>query len=106
MNAANKSVTINILKTAGSFAENKDVAKSLRENQILPFLADKDTVITLDFEGVEDTTQSFIHALISEAIRKHGIDVLDRLLFRSCSDDVKNIVRIVTDYMQYDGSNS
>ena len=94
-------VTIGIMESVGSFAENKDLAQKIRREEILPALQ-KQQNVTLDFAGVGSTTQSFIHALISEVIREYGIGVLDRILFKSCNDNVKNIVSIVTDYMQYD----
>ena len=99
-NASNE-ITINLLPLAGTFAENKDTARDIRREQILPALEQNKTVI-LDFSGITSATQSFIHALISHVIRQHGIDVLDRLLFKSCNDVVRNIVSIVTDYMQYE----
>lgn len=91
--------TIHIQKEAGVFAENKDVAKQLREERVLPVLA-KSMEITLDFSGVEGATQSFIHALISEAIRRNGPEVLDHIIFKSCNDTVRQIIGIVIDYMQ------
>ena len=94
-------VTIRMMESVGSFAENKDLAQKIRREEILPALQGKQN-ITLDFANVNSTTQSFIHALISEVIREYGIGVLDRILFKSCNDNVKNIVSIVTDYMQYD----
>jgi len=97
----NSSITINVLAQAGTFAENKDTARDIRREEILPALEEGKTVV-LDFSGVTSATQSFIHALISHVIRQHGINVLDRILFKSCNDVVKNIVSIVTDYMQYE----
>jgi len=92
-------ITIKIYDEAGNFAENKDKARDIRLNKIFPALDAGDTVI-LDFSRVTSTTQSFIHALISDVIRKKGIDVLDNLLFKNCSDVVKEIIEIVVDYMQ------
>jgi len=97
----NGNVTIKMIEAVGTFAENKDVARDIRRQQILPALEQKKTV-TLDFAGVESATQSFVHALISEVIRQYRIDVLDQMIFKSCNDVVKNIVSIVTDYMQYE----
>ena len=91
--------TISIRDRAGAFAENKDVAKDIREREILPALA-KGEELTLDFAGVDAATQSFVHALISEAIRRHGPAALDLIVFKSCGESVKKIVSIVTDYMQ------
>ncbi|MHB2025453.1 MAG: STAS-like domain-containing protein [Elusimicrobiota bacterium] len=72
--------SIRIRDRAGAFAENKDVV--------------------LDFEGVEAVTQSFIHALISDAIRKLGSGALDHIEFKSCNDEARKIIAIVADYMQ------
>ncbi|MFA6030227.1 MAG: STAS-like domain-containing protein [Elusimicrobiota bacterium] len=91
--------TIGIQVRAGAFAENKDIARDLRVGEIVPALEKGEDVI-LDFAGVDATTQSFIHALISDLIRKHGSDVLDRLEFKSCNETVRKIITIVVDYMQ------
>ena len=90
---------ISILKKAGAFAENKDVARDIRLRDILPAL-EKGSEIVLDFKGVDAATQSFIHALISDALRKHGGSALDLLAFKSCNDEVRKIITMVTDYMQ------
>ncbi|MBU0536111.1 MAG: STAS-like domain-containing protein [Nanoarchaeota archaeon] len=91
--------TIRLLKLVGSFAENKDIARDIRIKDIVPAL-EKEEDITLDFEGVESATQSFIHALISDLIRRYGIEVLDKIIFKNCNDTVKKIISIVADYMQ------
>lgn len=56
--------------------------------------------ITLGFTGVEGATQSFVHALISEAIRTFGPEVLDHIIFKGCNETVRGIINIVVDYMQ------
>ncbi len=90
---------IKLLPLVGSFAENKDLAREIRIKKLNPSLK-KGEEITLDFTGVDSTTQSFIHALISELIREYGIEVFDQLLFKSCSETVKKIITLVADYMQ------
>lgn len=90
---------IEIRAHAGAFAENKDTARELRLNEIIPALEKKEEIV-LNFAGVDATTQSFIHALISDLLRKYGSDVLDRIEFKSCNDTVKKIITIVVDYMQ------
>ena len=90
---------IRIFDKAGVFAENKDVARDIRIQEIIPALEKNEEVI-LDFESVEAVTQSFVHALISDVFRKYGSNVLDRITFKSCNDTVKKIISIVADYMQ------
>jgi hypothetical protein len=92
-------ITIRICDKAGSFAENKDVARDLRVQEILPAL-ERNEDIVLDFGGVGAATQSFVHALLSDVIRKYGGEALDRISFKSCNETVRKIIRIVVDYMQ------
>ncbi len=94
-----KPVLIIIHKTAGNFAENKDVARKIRLENIVPALENNQEVI-LDFQKVESTTQSFIHALISALFRNYGNDVVDRVTFKNCNETVKKLISIVVEYMQ------
>ena len=91
--------SVRLVEMVGSFAENKDLARDIRVKEITPALVRGDEVV-LDFAGVDSATQSFIHALISELIRKQGAEVLDRIVFRNCGESVKGVIGIVTRYMQ------
>ncbi len=91
--------SIKIGERAGEFAQNKDVARGIRTDQLLPALESGDNVI-VDFKGVTLTTQSFIHALLSEPIRRLGADVLDRIEFTNCGEEVKTLIEIVAEYSQ------
>jgi len=90
---------IAVFDKAGAFAENKDVARDIRIQEIMPALERNEEVL-LDFQRVDAATQSFVHALISDALRKYGSDALERISFKSCNDTVKKIINIVADYMQ------
>lgn len=92
-------LTIALKKLVGSFAENKDIAQTIRKEMIVPELHKRGRV-TLDFAQVDSATQSFIHALISDLFREFGADVLDNILFKNCSESVKKIIGIVVEYMQ------
>lgn len=81
----------------GDFGEDKDAAALLREKKLRPSLNEGEDV-TLDFEGVSLVTQSFIHALISDVLRKGGEDVLEHLEFRNGSPLVRGIVSTVVQY--------
>lgn len=91
--------TIKILEHAGAFAENKDIARKIRMETVLPALELGDSV-TFDFSEVTGATQSFIHALISDLFRKFGNEILDRLDFKSCNETIRKVITIVCDYMQ------
>ena len=91
--------TIRIFERAGAFAENKDVGREMRVQEIIPALENGEEV-TLDFEQVDAVTQSFVHSLISDVLRKYGESVLERMAFKSCNDAAKQMIGIVVDYMQ------
>lgn len=88
-----------IRKHAGSFAEDKNIARRLRHEVVETSLSKGEKVI-LDFSGVELATQSFIHALICDVIRRHGPKILDKLAFKGCNATVKSLVRAVSEYSQ------
>lgn len=92
-------MTIKMFEKTGRFAENKDAGREIRVTKILPALQQGEEVI-LDFDRVESATQSFIHSLISDALRQHGPQALDRIKFKSCSPTVKEMIGIVVEYMQ------
>lgn len=88
---------ISIYDTCGDFAENKDSARSLRE-QIKAQVSPDNEKVVFDFSGVDSTTQSFIHALISEFFQKDGESALERFEFKKCSKPVKSLVTTVINY--------
>lgn len=90
---------IGIHALAGDFAEDKDIARDIRIRLVIPSLR-RGEQVTLNFQGVESATQSFVHALLSDVIREFGPEVLDRMAFKRCTETVKGIINIVVDYMQ------
>ncbi len=90
---------IHLMPLVGTFAENKDIAARLRREEILPILERGEEVV-LDFNSVQSATQSFVHALISDLIRRRGAGVLDQMYFKNCNKTVQKIINIVVDYMQ------
>ncbi len=90
---------IKMQQIVGSFAENKDIAKRIRIEQIMPALSKGEEVV-MDFKGVSGATQSFIHALISDPIREFRDVAYANLVFKNANDDVRTIISIVYRYMQ------
>lgn len=91
-------MTIKIVDHADIFAENKDVAKHLRVNYIIPTYTSTTDEIVLDFEGVDSASQSFVHALISELLQEHGPSALKRIVFQKCNPAVKSQIGTVVNY--------
>lgn len=51
-------------------------------------------VVALDFAGT-NPTQSFVDELIGALVIERGVDVLDSLVMKNCSDDAKAILHFV-----------
>jgi len=92
-------ITVDLFEKIGTFAENKDIARDIRINLLLPALEGKQEII-LDFNKVEGATQSFVHALISDLFRKYGNEILEMIQFKSCNPTIREIISIVAEYMQ------
>lgn len=91
--------SIELFYKTGDFAEDKDVARTIRINEIDPEIKNN-KIVQLNFAGVTSATQSFIHALISQVIRDNGVTALDKIQFKNCNSRVKAIVEIVVEYVQ------
>jgi hypothetical protein len=86
-----------IFNAVGDFGEDKDTAARIREEVIKPGVQ-RGEAIVVDFKGVALVTQAFVHALISDVLRRGGEDALDKLEFKNCSDVVRGIISTVVQY--------
>lgn len=76
----------------GRFIGTRATASMLRE-QVEVVLA-QGCEVAFDFGGVE-ATQSFVDELIGSLILRNGPDILSRIIFKSCSDDVRAVIEFV-----------
>ena len=90
-------IEIKIPSGIDGFVEDKDLARNLRMEKIIPALVNGEKVV-LDFSDVKYATQSFIHALVGEALKRFGQDALDRIEFRKCSQQLKSVIELVVAY--------
>ena len=92
-------ITIVISQHVGEFGENKDKAKTVRTETIMPALQSGHDIM-FDFIGVDGVTQSFIHALISDPIREYYPAIFDKLHFKNCNATVRAVIEVVYEYMR------
>lgn len=53
--------------------------------------------ITLDFTGVRNANSSFINALVAGLIEQHGLNVLEKLVFKGCNPAVQVLIEAAVD---------
>ena len=80
-------------RTQSQFLGSRFRARELRE-EVEQLLAQADEVV-LDFTGMKSATQSFVDELVGVLILKHGPDIVQRLVFKGCSEDIKEILSFV-----------
>lgn len=76
----------------GQMIGSRSSAMPLRE-MVEEALSSRQEVV-FDFKHVR-VTQSFIDELIGRVVLNNGPEILDRLIFKSCSDDVRAIIEFV-----------
>jgi hypothetical protein len=74
------------------FLDTRLFARQLRE-QVEEFLA-QTREVELNFTGV-NISQSFADELVGVLLLTHSPEVLDRLVFKGCSDSVKAVIEFV-----------
>lgn len=79
------------------FAEDKQAAREIRESTILPALAGGQKVV-IDFKKVSSATQSYVHALVGEALKRYEEKTLDLIEFKNCTPTVRSVIELVVDY--------
>jgi len=90
-------IKIPLHPSTSGFAEDKDSAKQIREKKIIPAL-EKGNLVVLDFSEVRFATQSFVHALIGEALNRFGEQALELIEFKNCSSQLQGLISLVVDY--------
>jgi hypothetical protein len=91
--------TVTVFSRTGEFAEKTDVARDIRDREILPALRAGRNV-TIDFSGVNLATQPFVHVLLSAVIRGFRSQVVDKIKFEGCNANLKRIISIVMEYSE------
>ena len=75
---------LSIRDLLGTHLADGAVGVEFRTRHIEPYLA-LCREIVLDFTGVRAANSSFMNALIAGLVERHGLDVLDVLVFKGCS---------------------
>jgi hypothetical protein len=92
-----KPITIKLHAGISEFTDDKDEAKRIRIQIILPAL-EKNQRVILDFKKVKSSTQSFVHALLGEVLQRFKEPALNKMEFRNCAPLMKSLIELVVDY--------
>ena len=89
-------IRFNIAQDLGAHLANGEAAAEYSLTQVEPHLAHMESIV-LDFAGVRNANSSFMNALISGIVERHGDGVLSRLVFKNCTPVLSVLVNSAID---------
>lgn len=87
---------ISVRNYFGKYAEDKDLAKKIRDKYILPALAENKT-ITLDFEDIVSAPHSLLNAMLATPIERLGLAAYKKIKRINVSPDIRETLDFIFD---------
>ncbi len=87
---------ISIRNYFGKYAEDKDLAKKIRDEQLLPALAENKT-LTIDFEDIISAPHSLLNAMLATPIRQLGLVAYKKIKVINVSSDIRVTLDFIFD---------
>jgi anti-sigma regulatory factor (Ser/Thr protein kinase) len=91
-----KNLCINIKNYFGSYAEDKELAKKIRDKYILPAI-NEDKMLTLDFEGVVLATHSLLNAMLATPITRLGLSAYKKIKVINAVPEIREMIDFIFD---------
>lgn len=85
-------LTIRIRDDFGPFCADGEAAAEFRFRRVDPYASAAET-IEFDFEGVRNANSSFCNALIANLVAKNSEEIIQRLRFCNCRENVKIMIQ-------------
>ncbi len=95
--------TVSITPTVGHLAEDKDAAKRVRDDVILPEIR-LGRPVCIDLRAIRVVTHTFLHALLYEVVGVAGADSRRLVYIQAQDRQVKDVVRMVSLYAYEDAT--
>ena len=93
---SNDEETVSIQKYFGKYAENKDLAKKLRDEKLLPALAENKKLI-IDFADVIFATDGVLTAMLATPIQRLGLPAYKKIKVINVASDIRVMLDFIFD---------
>jgi hypothetical protein len=87
---------ISVRNYFGTYAEDKDLAKKIRDEKLLPALAENKT-LTIDFENIISAPHSLLNAMLATPIRQLGLAAYKKIKVINVSPDIRVTLDFIFD---------
>lgn len=86
-------VVIKVKERFGSFPTRGEVSNELRLKEVLPVIR-RGGFVVFDMDGVENMTDSFLHALVANCVRYDRDVFFSNVRFRNCAKDIRTLIEL------------
>ena len=87
---------ISIRNYFGRYAEDKDMAKKIRDEKFLPALVENKT-LTLDFEEIVSAPHSLLNAMLATPIERLGLAAYKKIRIINAAPDIRETLDFIFD---------
>ena len=92
----NNNLYISVRNYFGRYAENKDLAQKIRDEKLLPALAENKT-LTVDFEEIVSAPHSFLNAMLATPIERLGLAAYKKIKIINAAPEIRETLDFIFD---------
>jgi hypothetical protein len=87
---------ISIMNYFGKYAEDKDLAKKIRDKYLLPALAENKS-LTVDFEDIVSAPHSLLNAMLATPIERLGLSAYKKIKIINAAPEIRETLDFIFD---------
>ncbi len=95
-NEESKNLYINIRNYFGRYAEDKDLAKKIRDEKLLPALAENKT-LTIDFDEIVSAPHSLLNAMLATPVERIGLAAYKKIKIINAAPEIRETLDFIFD---------
>ena len=92
----NNNLYISVRNYFGRYAEDKDLAKKIRDEKLLPALAENKT-LTIDFEEILSAPHSLLNAMLATLITRLGLSAYKKIKIINAAPEIRETLDFIFD---------
>jgi hypothetical protein len=93
---SNEEVIIIVSNYFGQYIENKDLAKQIRDEKLLPVLAENGTLI-IDFKSIIFASHTVLNAMLATPINQLGLKAYKKIKIINAASDIRVMLDFIFD---------
>lgn len=94
--AEDDNLYIHVRNYFGRYAEDKDLAKKIRDEKLLPALAENKT-LTIDFEDILSAPHSLLNAMLATPIERLGLSAYKKIKIINAAPEIRETLDFIFD---------